>query len=166
MNTDITPSKAAGKEMAKPSRRWHSWRVFDDLMEDMQRRWNTMLPPIPFISGSSESGAIWKPFVDLVEKDNEMVLKADLPGIKKEDIEVSLENGDLVVRGEQTEEEKLEEENYYRLERHHGSFYRRLALPAEVEAEDLNATFKDGVLEVRFPKPAEKEGNGEKIAIH
>jgi HSP20 family protein len=81
------------------------------------------------------------------------VVKAELPGAKKEDIEVTLDQGDLVIRGQKKAETEVKEEHYYRMEQSYGSFYRRLALPFETTAEQIKATYAEGILEIRIPKP-------------
>jgi HSP20 family protein len=102
----------------------------------------------------------------MYEKDDKLVVKVDLPGMKKEDIQVSMDDGDLVVRGESKTESEVKDEDYYRLERVAGQFYRRLTLPFEARAEKIEANFKDGVLEVRIPRPpAEKKPEPQKVPI-
>jgi HSP20 family protein len=87
--------------------------------------------------------------------------------MKKEDVEVAIEEGDLILRGERKEETEVEEENVYRWERSYGSFFRRLPLTFEVKPEAVNANFKDGVLEVTLPLPKEeKKPKAQKIAVH
>ena len=92
--------------------------------------------------------------MDIFEKDGALTVKAELPGVKKEDVAITLEGSDLIVRGERKAESEVREEDYYRMERSYGGFYRRLPLPFEVEAGQVKASFTDGVLEVTIPKPA------------
>ncbi|HSR52317.1 MAG TPA: Hsp20/alpha crystallin family protein [Acidobacteriota bacterium] len=108
----------------------------------------------------------WVPRMDAFEKDGMLHVKTDLPGLEKDDIEVAIQNGDLVIRGERKAEEKVEKEDYYCLERSSGNFFRRLALPFEVDVKDIDAKFKDGTLEVMIPVPEMKEPEAQKIAIH
>jgi HSP20 family protein len=93
------------------------------------------------------------PRTDIFEQNGSIVVKAELPGVKKEDIDVSVESGDLVIRGEHTAEEAVEEKDYYRMERSAGSYYRRLPLPDGVTAQEVTATHEDGVLTVTVRKP-------------
>jgi len=97
-------------------------------------------------------GSDWTPAVDIKEEVDHFVLHADIPGVKPEDIEVSMENGVLTIRGERRHESQESAEGYKRLERQHGVFIRRFALPDSVDAERIAATGKDGVLEVVLPK--------------
>jgi HSP20 family protein len=105
------------------------------------------------------------PLVDIYEEGKELVMKADLPGWRKEDIEVNLAENALMISGEKKGEEKVEKGNYFMYERAHGSFYRRFELPYDVDASKVKAHFEDGVLEVRIPKSAEAESKTRKISI-
>jgi HSP20 family protein len=105
----------------------------------------------------------WAPPVDVVDRKDEVVLRADLPGMTEKDIELTLQDGNLTIRGERKEEKETKEENYYCSERWSGAFSRSLALPAGVEADKIRATFKEGVLEVHMPKT--KVAEGKKIEI-
>ncbi|HEY3130365.1 MAG TPA: Hsp20/alpha crystallin family protein [Acidobacteriota bacterium] len=107
----------------------------------------------------------WAPRIDMFEKDDSLMIKADLPGLKREDIHVSLVNGDLVLKGGTKTESEVKEENCYYLERAFGSFYRRIPLPLKVKAEKIEATFKDGVLQIRISKPAIQQPEPQQITI-
>ena len=124
-------------------------------MEDMFGR----LPAWPW--GERERG--WAPAVDMVDHKEEFVLRADLPGLDEKDIEVTVEDGTVTIRGERKEETEEKKEGYYVSERSYGVFARTLPLPAGVEADKVRATFKKGVLEVHLPKA--KETKGKKIEI-
>ena len=102
-------------------------------------------------------GSDWTPAVDIKEETDRFVLHADIPGVKPEDIEVSMENGVLTIRGERQHESQESAEGYKRLERQHGVFIRRFALPDSVDAEKIAATGKDGVLEVVLPKAQKQQ---------
>jgi HSP20 family protein len=99
------------------------------------------------------------------EKDNIVFIKAELPTLKNEDVEVEIDGEDLVIRGESKAESEVKHEDYYRSERIYGSFYRRLQLPAGVTPEQIQAVLQDGVLEVRVPKPAEATSTAKKIEV-
>ena len=98
------------------------------------------------------TGRPWTPSVDILETQNELVVKADLPEVKLEDISINLENGILSLKGERKFEHKEDKAGYHRLERGYGSFARNFAIPETVDAEKVNAAFKDGVLTVTLPK--------------
>ena len=97
----------------------------------------------------------WTPACDIFETDKELVLKFELPGVKKEDVKVTMENHALVLRGERKFEEETNRENYHRVERHYGEFMRSFNVPMFVDATKINAEFKYGVLTVKLPKREE-----------
>jgi HSP20 family protein len=103
--------------------------------------------------------------VDLFEDKNEIVIKAELPGMEKENVEVKLTDHMLTIKGEKKKEEEVKEENYYRSERSYGSFIRTLELPADVHADKVKASFKNGVLEVRLPKTEEAKTKEVKVKV-
>ena len=102
--------------------------------------------------GNGSSVADWVPAVDIVEQDDSYVLKADVPGVKPEDIEVNMEQGVLTVSGERHSETTDEKEGMRRVERVTGKFYRRFTLPETADAEEITARSENGILEVRIPK--------------
>jgi len=102
-----------------------------------------------------EGVAEWNPAVDIYEKDDHIVVKAELPGVSKDNIAVDLHGRTLTIKGERTEEKEVKEEKFYRRESVYGSFERAFTLPAEVDPEQIKAEYKDGVLMVRVPKPEE-----------
>jgi len=105
------------------------------------------------------------PTVDIYEEGNEMVMKADLPGIKKGDIKVELTENVLTITGEKKKVEKTETEGYFRHERVFGSFYRRFELPGDLDTEKIKAHYEDGILELRIPMKKEAERKHKKISI-
>ncbi len=106
------------------------------------------------------------PSVDIYDRGNELVLKADLPGMKKEDLDIHLADNVLTISGETKKEEKVEKENYFRYERSHGSFFRRFELPYDIDSEHIKAHLEDGVLEIKLPRTAEAKGKTRKISIN
>jgi HSP20 family protein len=116
----------------------------------------------PWSRGAAESLG-WAPAIDVVDRKDEVVLRADLPGMTEKDIELTMQDGNLTIRGERKEEKEEKEENYYCCERSYGAFSRSLAVPAGVSADKINASFKNGVLEVHLPKT--KESAGKKIEV-
>ena len=106
----------------------------------------------------SDGTRAWVPAVDIYETDDhEVVIKAELPDIKKEDIGVTFENGVLTLSGERKQEESVQKGHVRRLERRHGSFSRSFTLPDSVDASAIAASYKDGVLTVRLPRRAESK---------
>jgi HSP20 family protein len=126
---------------------------FRELAREMEETFGRFFP-----AWSEERGSTWMPAVDMVDEKDELVVKADLPGFDQKDIEVTVQDGTLTVRGQRKEEKEEKRENYYFAERSHGAFVRSLPLPKGVDAERVKATFKKGVLEVHFPKAKEAKG--------
>ena len=106
----------------------------------------------------------WNPSVDIFENDNEVVVKAELPGMNAKDIDVRLENNVLTLKGERHFEKETKEENYHRVEREYGTFTRSFALPTAVNGEKVTAEYKDGVLKIVLPKKEETKPKPIKIA--
>ena len=107
----------------------------------------------------------WSPRVDVFEKDNRLVMKVDLPGVKKEDVTVEVTDGHLALSGERKRESEETKDGVYRSEREHGSFYREVPLPEGVKLEDVKASFADGVLEVSVPLPTRTQARVRKVDI-
>jgi HSP20 family protein len=105
-----------------------------------------------------ESWGTFSPSVDVVETNDQIKVSAELPGLDDGDIEVSLDRGVLTISGEKSEEHKEERENYYRAERTYGSFRRSIPLPAEVNEDEVEAVFQNGVLTITLPKAEVVEG--------
>ena len=110
------------------------------------------------------STTAWNPSVDIFENDNEVVVKAELPGMNAKDIEVRLENNVLMLKGERRFEKETKEENYHRVEREYGTFSRAFALPAVVNGDKVTAEYKDGILKIVVPKKEDAKPKPIKIA--
>ena len=106
----------------------------------------------------------WQPSVDIFETDeHEVVLKAELPDLKREDINLTFENGVLTIKGERQFNDEVRRENYHRIERQHGAFSRSFTLPNTVDAGRISATYKDGLLTIRLPQ--REEAKPKQIAV-
>jgi len=141
--------------------RWE--RDMDRIMEDFFGR--RMRPWWPERWSRREVMELEAPVVDLFEDKNDIVIKAELPGMEKENVEVKLTDHMLTIKGEKKKEEEVKEENYYRSERSYGSFVRTLELPADVHADKVKASFKNGILEVRLPKTEEAKTKEVKVKV-
>lgn len=129
---------------------------FFDNIEDFQREMNRLFDFKLNRSLKVANGAsLWAPAVDIVDEKDQIKVKADLPGMKKEEIEVNFENDVLTIKGEKKEGKEIKEKDFVRSERYYGAFHRAFSLPAGVDAAKINAAYKDGVLEITLPK---KEG--------
>ena len=108
---------------------------------------------------------VWAPRMDVLDHGDTTVVRVDVPGVNKDDIQVELEGDSLVIRGQTGAEREKREKDFYRLERYSGSFYRRLPLPYEVDPERIDATLSDGVLEIRIPKPPGQHETARRIPV-
>lgn len=133
-------------------------RMKDDFFGRRMRSWW----PERWLSGDSE---ITMPSVDVYQEKDDIVVKAELPGMDKNDIEVNISDSELTLKGEKKKEEKIEEEDYYRRERSYGAFLRSVQLPTGVQADKVKASFKNGILEIRLPKTEEAKAKEIKVKI-
>jgi HSP20 family protein len=128
--------------------KWDPFREFNTLGERMGnflgRNWEAPM-----------STTAWNPAVDIFENDNDIVIKAELPGLNAKDIELRIENNVLLLKGERRFEKETKEENYHRVEREYGAFSRAFSLPVAVDGEKVTAEYKDGVLKIVLPKKEE-----------
>jgi HSP20 family protein len=131
--------------------RWNPARDLVSIRDDMNRLFNEFFGRTEGQEGTWLSGA-WTPPVDIHETDDALILKAELPGFSKDDVNVELKDNSLTLKGQRQNEKEVKEEQYHRRERAYGSFQRTFMLPATVDPEKVTATFKDGVLELRLPK--------------
>lgn len=119
----------------------------------------------PGLRKLGESGVL-HPSVDMYDKEDEIVVKAEIPGVDKKDVNISLTDNTLTIKGESKKEKEVKEEYYYYSERSHGTFARMLSLPEKVVAEKVTAEFKDGVLEVHLPKSPEAKPKEIKVKVN
>jgi HSP20 family protein len=110
-------------------------------------------------------GTAWSPAVDIVETENDIVLRADLPGIDPKEVDIQVENGTLTLKGERKFESDVKEDDYRRIERVYGSFVRSFALPPTVDTEKVAAEYRNGVLELKVPKRPEAKPKQIKVAV-
>ncbi|MGZ8153344.1 MAG: Hsp20/alpha crystallin family protein [Methylococcaceae bacterium] len=126
--------------------RYQPWGLLNQLQRELERTQGSNS------SDGSIATAEWTPAVDIKEETDKFVLHADIPGVKPEDIDVSMENGVLTIKGEKKTEATTEQEGYKRVERSYGSFYRRFSLPDTANANAISAKSSNGVLEIIIPK--------------
>jgi len=163
-------------------RRWESgfggvsspFDLFDRMSEEMDRWWNRMsrdfgAPRRSWLSrgpwSSSAREGLWAPRVEAFQKGDRFIVRAELPGLRKEDVEVELTDEALTIRGERREEHQEEREGYYHSEREYGQFHRTIPLPEGVIGESANASFHDGVLEVTMQAAPSEANRGRKLEI-
>lgn len=151
---NLTPSRRRGKSSLVPE-------PFHDMESMMRRMWEGF----PLRELREDLNITWSPRLDVSETDKAVEVTTDLPGMNKEDIKVSLENNILTIQGERKEEEKKEDKQYHYVERRTGSFYRSFQVPAEIDEDNIEATFKEGVLHLTLPKTEEAKKKVSKIEI-
>ncbi len=127
------------------------WEPFS-AMDDMLNRFPAWFGRWPRVPGTFEAGAEWAPSVDISETGDEYLIRAALPGVKKEDAKVMVEDGMLTLSGERQQQEEQKDEKFHKVESFYGSFFRSFALPEAVDEKAIRADSKDGVLTVHVPK--------------
>ena len=137
--------------------------------DDVENRFNHFIERAfgePYTAGVLPESIGWIPAMDIVETPQELTLAAELPGVEEKDLDVSVEDGVLTVRGEKTEERKEEDDKkVYLYERNYGSFQRSFALPANIDGSKISAEFAKGVLKVHIPKNGNGKPKGRKVEI-
>lgn len=147
----------------KPRSEISPFRDLLGIQEEINRLFDVMTRR-PF-EGMGLFDGDWAPAVDIAENANSVVVKAELPGMTDKDIEVNILGDTLTIKGEKKREEEKKEQNYYRVERAHGSFQRSITLPSQVVADKAKASFKNGVLEIEIPKKEEAKPKQVKVNV-
>ncbi|MER3395499.1 MAG: hypothetical protein C4318_06300 [Acidimicrobiia bacterium] len=158
--------------MATPERRAASrlldlWSPRGDIFDwarDLQKRLDEVFGDFVLPARTGEMFSL-SPRVDVFEEGEELVVRAEVPGVSKDDIEVTVKDGVLSLHAESKKEEEKKERGYYRREMQYGAFTRQLALPVEVDEESAQATYKDGVLEIRLHKAVPEKAGARKIEV-
>ena len=140
--------------------RWEPYRSHTGLESQVNRMFNEL-----FGSSQESNLTTWAPAVDISESAHELVVKADLPEVKPEELDIRVENNILTIRGERKFEKKVDEKNYLRVERSYGSFSRRFSLASTVNSEAIKADYKDGVLTLTIPKREEAKPKQIKVNV-
>jgi HSP20 family protein len=160
----------AGKESkemlkAEPAKALSPFQEMERRFEDWFRRPFSLVEPSWWPRLKMAEMEEVTPKIDIYEDGDDFMVKAEMPGMRKEDIEVSLTDSMITISGEKKKEDKVEKKNYYRMERSYGAFTRSFRLPQEIQTDKAKATFKDGVLEVRVPKTEEAKKKEKKIPV-
>jgi HSP20 family protein len=132
-------------------------RIFEDTLN--ARRFPSVFRTLDFPKAS------WAPGIEAFERKGEFVVRAELPGLAKDNVNVEVSDGELVIQGERKEEKEQKENGYYASERSYGAFYRAIPLPEGVKADEAKATFKDGILEIIMPAGKLPEKHGRQLEI-
>jgi HSP20 family protein len=130
------------------------WTPFRDLMS-IQDEMNRLFEDFFRRPSAGATGGTWLPVMDVSESADKITVRMDLPGVTKEDVNIAIIGNTLQVKGEKKQEKEVKEENYHRIERTYGSFFRSVELPSRVVADKITAKFKDGVLTIELPKAEE-----------
>jgi HSP20 family protein len=147
--------------------KWSPLKELEDMRKDMDRLFEEFFSPLTRRRRGwlkPEMGVI-VPNIEMYDKKDKIVVKAELPGVTKEDIDLTITKDSLTLKGEAKREEEIKEEDYYVCERSYGSFTRTIALPVEVDSEKAKASFKSGVLEITLPKKEEAKPKEIKIEV-
>ncbi len=134
--------------MAKQLVRWDPFREIASLRDEMDRLFDSMVGRY----APDRLETFWSPALDIEETDSAIIVRAELPGMKKEDIKVSITGDQLTISGERRHEAEEKGRTFHRIERAYGKFQRSLILPADIQADKVKASYKDGVLELNMPK--------------
>ena len=144
--------------------RWRPTRDLLSIRDEVNRLFDNFFTGLPERRRGLLDGE-WAPSVDVAETDNEVVVTAELPGVKQDDVDITVTDDVLTLKGEKKEEKEVKEKNYHRIERSYGSFQRSVSLPAGVQADKAKATYKDGVLHITVPKAEEAKPKQIKINV-
>jgi HSP20 family protein len=142
---------------------WRPFRELEKMRREMDRLWDSFFEERPRRRG--EEIGEWLPSLDVSETKGDLVVKAEIPGIDPKDIDISLTNDLLTIKGEKKQEKEEKEENYHLIERSYGSFTRSIRLPKEVQSDKINASYKNGLLKITFPKSEEAKKKEIKIKV-
>ncbi|MBM3239356.1 Hsp20/alpha crystallin family protein [Candidatus Poribacteria bacterium] len=141
------------------------FRELDELREEMDRLFERTLGRAVPLRREAPVVRGWAPAIDMFERENEVVLRAEVPGMSKEEINISVLGNTLTISGERKTEEEVKEDDYYCCERSYGRFQRDITLPQGVDAGKIKASYKNGVLEVVLPKTAEAKPKQIEVAV-
>jgi HSP20 family protein len=144
--------------------RWDPFREMSTLQDRMNRLFSEAFRRSPVAEEEMVQGA-WVPAVDIYETGDSIVIKAELPGISKEDIALEVKNNTLSLKGEKKFEKDVKEESYHRVERSYGAFQRAFTLPSTVQQDKVKAKFRDGILEITLPKAEEAKPKQIKVDV-
>jgi len=135
--------------------RWTPMRDLLDITEEFNRMLDRFFSPGLLEEAELPTPTTWYPMVDIVEKKDEYIVNAELPGMKKSDIHITFKDGVLTIEGERKQEKEEKDVDFHRVERRYGKFYRTFQLPAVIKEDKIEATYKDGILTIHLPKAEE-----------
>ena len=143
--------------------KWEPFRDVDDMFDrffaETVRRW-------PRVSNEGQQAKEWAPMADVSETDGEYIIKAELPEVRKEDVNITVQDGVLTLSGERKYEQHDDNAKVHRIERFYGSFARRFALPENADEQGIRAECRDGVIAIHIPKQPDQERKARQIEVH
>lgn len=147
--------------------KWQPLRELETMRREMDRIWDELFPSAgpPWRERRGTARDVAAPAVDMIDKNDEIVVKADMPGVAKDKLDISLQDNILTIKGEAEEEKEVKEEKFFYSERSRRSFERSVEIPYKVNAEKLSANLKDGVLVVHLPKAEEERPKKIKVEV-
>jgi HSP20 family protein len=145
--------------------KWSPLKELEEMRKDMDRLFDEFTKPVRRWRTWPKSEGPEIPSIDLYEREGDIVIRVELPGARREDIDITIAKDSLVIKGDIKRDEDVKEENYYISERTFGNFSRTIALPVEVESEKAQATMKDGLLEIVIPKREEAKPREIRIEV-
>ena len=145
--------------------RWDPFRDVVTLQDRMNRMFDQALSRTRAYDEEGLTASTWAPAVDIFETAENIVMKAELPGVSRENIDIQVRDNTLTLKGERKFEREVKDENYLRIERSYGAFQRAFSLPTVIQQDKIEAVFKDGVLEVMLPKAEEAKPKQVKVEV-
>lgn len=142
--------------------RWSPFREFDSMFGRMMP---AAFMNLPRLTMEGEGRTTWAPSADISETDKEYCIRAELPAVKKEDVQVTLDDGMITIKGERKQQKEVKEERFHQVETVYGSFERRFGLPDDVKADAVRCDYKDGILSIHIPKTEAKKQTPKQITV-
>jgi HSP20 family protein len=144
--------------------RWAPFRDLLNIQDEMNRMFNNAFARFP--EKGEGSAMLWAPLVDIVETDDEITVVAEIPGMKKEDVKISIQDDVLTLKGEKKQEKESNQKNFQRVERSYGVFERSFSLPSSIQSDKVKASYKDGLLTIHLPKAEEAKPKEISISVN
>lgn len=141
---------------------WQPLKEMERIRKEMDNIWDTFFDRTP---GRGYGVSEWLPSLDVSETKNNYIVNAEIPGIDPKEVEISLNDNILTIKGEKKQEKEEENENYHVIERSYGSFTRSLRLPGQIQGDKVKATYKNGILKITLPKTEEAKKKEIKVAV-